>query len=204
MPIVRRSDEQLVSQLRLGDERAFEAVVGRYRGPLLAFCRNMLGSREDAEDALQEVFTSAHRALRADDRPVALRPWLYRIARNRCLNQMRRRRLVGMDSMDDFVRMGAEAEEVVEGRENLRELVEDLRALPERQRAAILMREVRGLGWVEIGEALDATIPSVKSLLVRARVNLAEARMEREQELSAPVVVRPLRPAGKTAAAVAA
>ena len=204
MPIVRRSDEQLVSQVRLGDERAFEAVVGRYRGPLLAFCRNMLGSREDAEDALQEVFTSALRALPADDRPVALRPWLYRIARNRCLNQMRRRRLVGMDSMDDFVRVGAEAEEAVEGRENLRELVEDLRALPERQRAAILMREVGGLGWVEIGEALDATIPSVKSLLVRARVNLAEARMEREREVAAPVVVRPQLPAGKTAAAVAA
>ena len=147
MPILRRSDEQLVSQLRLGDERAFEAVVGRYRAPLLAFCRSMMGSREDAEDALQEVFTSAHRALRADDRPVALRPWLYRIARNRCLNQMRRRRPVGMDSMDDFVRVGGEAEEAVERRESFRELVEDLRALPERQRAAIVMREVGGLGW---------------------------------------------------------
>ena len=199
-----RNDEQLVSLVRLGDDRAFEAIVARYRGPLLAFCRHMLRSREDAEDALQEVFTSAHRALRADDRPVALRPWLYRVARNRCLNQMRRREHLGMDSMDEFVRVGGEADEAVERRESLRELVEDLRALPERQRAAILMREVGGLGWVEIGQALDATIPSVKSLLVRARVNLAEARMEREQAVAAAGAARPVRPAGKTAAAVAA
>ncbi len=204
MRTLLRSDEQLVSRVRLGDDRAFEALVGRYRGPLLAFCRSMLGSREDAEDALQEVFVSAHRALRADGRPVALRPWLYRIARNRCLNQMRRRRPLAMESMDEFVRVGGEAEEAVERREDLRELVEDLRALPERQRAAILRREVGGLGWVEIGEALDATIPSVNSLLVRARVNLAEARMEREREPAAPVAVRPVLPAGKTAAAVAA
>jgi RNA polymerase sigma factor (sigma-70 family) len=86
------ADEQLVARVRTGDEAAFEAIYDRYHVSLLAFCRHMLGTREEAEDALQHVFVAAYRALRADDTEVCLRPWLYTIARNRCLSVLRARR----------------------------------------------------------------------------------------------------------------
>ncbi|HEY2056330.1 MAG TPA: sigma-70 family RNA polymerase sigma factor, partial [Solirubrobacterales bacterium] len=74
---------------RSGNPGAFETIVDRYQGRLLGFCRQMLGSTEDAEDVLQEVFVNAYRAMLADEREINLRPWLYRIARNRCLNHLR-------------------------------------------------------------------------------------------------------------------
>src|SRR5919204_2904451 len=100
-PLLRlKSDEQLIALTRRGQQGAFEVLVQRYQSRLLAFCRHMLGSTEDAEDILQEVFAAAYNALLADDRPINARPWLYRIARNRCLNHLRRQQAIGVDSMD--------------------------------------------------------------------------------------------------------
>ncbi len=75
-------------------------LVSRYESRLLAFCRHLLGSREDAEDVLQEVIAAAFNAMLADERPINVRPWLYRIARNRSLNHLRRIQAIGVDSMD--------------------------------------------------------------------------------------------------------
>ena len=83
------SDEQLVVALRQGDQDAFGALVARYHPRLLRFCRQILRSTEDAEDALQDVFAAAFRTIVADDREIQVRPWLYRIARNRCLSSQR-------------------------------------------------------------------------------------------------------------------
>ena len=86
-----RSDDQLVALFRMGYEEAFRAIHDRYRQRLYAYTRQMLsGSRSDAEDALQDVFLRAYSALRHDDRPVTLRAWLYRVAHNRCVDQLRR------------------------------------------------------------------------------------------------------------------
>jgi RNA polymerase sigma factor (sigma-70 family) len=85
-----QSDERLVALVRRGNAAAFEVLVSRYESRLLSFCRHLLGSREDAEDVLQEVFAAAFNAMTADDRPINVRPWLYRIARNRSLNHLRR------------------------------------------------------------------------------------------------------------------
>ena len=87
-----RSDDALVARVRAGDERAFELVFDRYHRGLLAFCRRMLASDEEAEDALQHTFMAAYRALRSSDRPILLKAWLYTIARNRCLSILRARR----------------------------------------------------------------------------------------------------------------
>src|SRR5918998_1151635 len=83
-----RSDERLLAAVQRGDERAFEVVYDRHHRPLLSFCRHMLGSQEEAEDALQQVFVSAHRQLTTEKRDVQLKPWLYAIARNRCLSMI--------------------------------------------------------------------------------------------------------------------
>ncbi len=176
-PLLRlQTDERLIALTRRGHNGAFEALVHRYQPRLLAFCRHMLGSQEDAEDVLQEVFTAAFNAIRADDRPINARPWLYRIARNRSLNHLRRPQPAGQDSMDIFERDGGTTTaDTVHRREEFRQIVADVGELPETQRTALLLREIDALSYDQIAEAMDTTVPSVKSLLVRARVSLAEA-----------------------------
>jgi RNA polymerase sigma factor (sigma-70 family) len=176
-PLLRlQSDERLVTLIRRGSTAAFEVLVARYHARLLAFCRHLLSSREDAEDVLQEVFSAAFNAILDDDRPINVRPWLYRIARNRSLNHLRRIQAVGVDSMDIHLsEHGATTADKVHEREEFRMLVGDIQGLPETQRTALVLREMDALSYEQIAEAMETTVPSVKSLLVRARVSLAEA-----------------------------
>ena len=176
-PLLRlQSDERLVTLIRRGSTAAFEVLVSRYHSRLLAFCRHLLGSREDAEDVLQEVFSAAFNAILDDDRPINVRPWLYRIARNRSLNHLRRIQAVGVDSMDIHLSdHGTTTADKVHDREEFRLLVGDIQGLPETQRTALVLREMDALSYEQIAEAMETTVPSVKSLLVRARVSLAEA-----------------------------
>ena len=176
-PLLRlQSDERLIALTRRGNPHAFEALVQRYQARLHAFCRHMLGSTEDAEDVLQEVFAAAFNAILGDERSINVRPWLYRIARNRCLNHLRRPVAAGQDSMDVFERDGGTTTaDTVHKREEFRQIVRDVQDLPETQRTALLLREIDALSYDQIAEAMDNTVPSVKSLLVRARVSLAEA-----------------------------
>jgi RNA polymerase sigma factor (sigma-70 family) len=176
-PLLRlASDERLVALTRRGNQAAFEALVARYQSRLLAFCRHMLSSREDAEDVLQEVFAAAFNAMVADERPINVRPWLYRIARNRSLNHLRKATALGVDTMDVHVAdHGTTTADKAHKREEFRLLMADVEELPETQKTALLLREIDALSYEQIAEAMDTTIPSVKSLLVRARVSLAEA-----------------------------
>src|SRR5580692_9995678 len=181
-PLLRlQSDERLVTLLRRGNTAAFEALFSRYHSRLLAFCRHMLGSREDAEDVLQEVFAAAFNAVLADERPINVRPWLYRIARNRSLNHLRRASAIGVDSMDvHFAENGLSTGDQVLRRESFRQLIGDVQQLPETQRTALLLREIDALSYDQIALAMETTVPSVKSLLVRARISLAEAAEARK------------------------
>ena len=175
-----QSDERLIALIRRGNTVAFEVLVSRYHARLLAFCRHLLGSREDAEDVLQEVFSAAFNAILDDDRAINVRPWLYRIARNRSLNHLRRIQAVGVDSMDiHLYDHGATTADKVHEREEFRLLVGDIHGLPETQRTALVLREMDALSYEQIAEAMETTVPSVKSLLVRARVSLAEAAQAR-------------------------
>ena len=176
-----QSDERLVALTRRGQPAAFETLCSRYQSRLLSFCRHMLGSREDAEDVLQEVFAAAFNAVLADERQINVRPWLYRIARNRSLNHLRRTAAIGVDSMDvHFAENGLSTSDKVLRRESFRELIADVHQLPETQRTALLLREIDALSYDQIAQAMETTVPSVKSLLVRARISLAEAAEARK------------------------
>ena len=185
-PLLRlRSDEQLVAIFRAGNDAAFSVIHDRYRQRLFAYTRQMLGgSRQDAEDALQDVFLRAYSSLRSNDRPLSLRAWLYRVAHNRCIDHLRRpippavdlfetSRKPLHDPMDELVR-----------REDLRQLVADVRRLPDQQRSALLMREMDGMSYAELAEALGVSLQAVKSLLVRARIGLVEAVEARDTACS--------------------
>ncbi len=176
-----QSDERLIALTRRGQPAAFETLCTRYQSRLLSFCRHMLASREDAEDVLQEVFAAAFNAVLADEREINVRPWLYRIARNRSLNHLRRTAAIGVDSMDvHFAEGGISTGDKVLRRESFQELIADVHELPETQRTALLLREIDALSYDQIAQAMETTIPSVKSLLVRARISLAEAAESRK------------------------
>ncbi|HTA15172.1 MAG TPA: RNA polymerase sigma factor, partial [Solirubrobacteraceae bacterium] len=176
-----QSDERLIALIRRGQHAAFETLFARYQSRLLAFCRHMLGSKEDAEDVLQEVFAAAFNAILADEREINVRPWLYRIARNRSLNHLRKASAIGVDSMDvHYAENGVSTADKVMRRESFRQLIGDVQELAETQRTALLLREIDALSYEQIADAMETTVPAVKSLLVRARISLAEAAEARK------------------------
>jgi RNA polymerase sigma factor (sigma-70 family) len=186
MPLLRlRSDEQLVALFRDGHDEAFRVIHDRYRQRLFAYTRQMLhGSRQDAEDALQDVFVRAYAGLRANNRRLALRAWLYRVAHNRCIDELRRPAPPAPE-LFEFVRSPAHDPIVeAEQRESLRRLIDDVRRLPEQQRSALLMRELSGMSYSELADALVVSVPAVKSLLVRARIGLAQSMQARDTACS--------------------
>jgi RNA polymerase sigma factor (sigma-70 family) len=171
------SDERLVELMRGGSEAAFEALFVRHHRGVLSFCRHMLGSVEEAEDAVQHTFLAAFRDLRDSRKEVALRPWLYAIARNRCLTVLRSRR----ERVDELAEPSTEllAAEV-ERRHDLRALLGDLAELPDDQRAALVLAELGDLSHDEIGEALGCRREKVKALVFQARSSLIASRAARE------------------------
>ncbi len=176
-PLLRlRSDEQLVALFRAGNDAAFSVIHDRYRQRLFVYSRQMLGgSRQDAEDALQDVFLRAYSSLRGSDRPVSLRAWLYRVAHNRCIDHLRKPVPPAIDLFETSRRPLHDPTIDAERRDDLRRLIADIRRLPEQQRSALLMREMDGLSYAELAEALGVSLQAVKSLLVRARIGLVEA-----------------------------
>jgi RNA polymerase sigma factor (sigma-70 family) len=172
-------DDRLVRQVQQGSEAAFEVVFERYSASILAFCRHMLGSPQEAEDALQVTFGAAYRDLqRRPEREITLKPWLFTIARNNCLSVLRGRRELPSE-LPDLETAGLA--EQVERRAELRALLADVHELPEDQRAALLLAEAGGLAHVEIGAVLGCEVDRVKALVYRARSNLIARRDARER-----------------------
>jgi RNA polymerase sigma factor (sigma-70 family) len=182
-PLLRlRSDEQLVSLFRYGSEEAFRAIHDRYRQRMFAYTRQMLsGSAVDAEDAVQEIFVRAYSGLRSSNRELALRAWLYRIAHNRCIDELRRPQSVATETIPATVpNAGSDPVARLEQRDALKRLIADVQRLPDQQRSALLMRELAGMTYADVAGALGVSVPAVKSLLVRARVGLAQASEARD------------------------
>jgi RNA polymerase sigma factor (sigma-70 family) len=175
----RGSDERLVKRAKKGDRRAIEAIYERYHQDLYRFCLMLVGNRHDAEDALQGTMVKLIRSLPGEQRSIQLRPWIYRIARNESIDTIRRRRVMTPIGPEE-VSSEPQVAETVEVREHLRGLVEDVGELPERQRAALVMRELGDLGFAEIGSALGMSDAAARQAVYEARVNLRHMEMGRE------------------------
>jgi RNA polymerase sigma factor (sigma-70 family) len=173
------SDERLVEQVRAGSERAFEAIFDRHHRPVLAFCVHMLGTRAEAEDVVQQTFLSAYRDLVRSAEPIALRPWLYGIARHRCLSARRGRRERPVEVVPEPARSYHLTAEVV-AREDLRAALADVTRLPDDQRVALVLAELGGLRHEEIARILGCPREKVKALVFQARSSLAAGRAARE------------------------
>jgi RNA polymerase sigma factor (sigma-70 family) len=156
---------------------AARALYERYAGQLYGFCLNRLGSREEAEDAVQTTFLNAFRGLRRGVVPEAESAWLFKIAENVCLTRRRstwRRGRVESPSDMQALQDVTPARET-DGGDELIPLGEALAAMPETQRRAILLREWQGLSYKEIAYELDVSQSAVETLIFRARRSLANA-----------------------------
>ncbi len=172
------SDERLAQRAASGDRGAFEAIYARYHQDLYRFCLAMVGNPDDAQDALQNAMVKVLRALPGEKRRIQLKPWLYRIARNEAVEVLRRRR----DTEElgpDRAATGGVAESA-ETRERLRLLLADLDALPERQRAALVMRELAGLDFAQIAATFETSPAVARQTLYEARLNLRQQEAGRE------------------------
>jgi RNA polymerase sigma factor (sigma-70 family) len=168
-----QSDERLVALVQAGHERAFEAIVERYRKPLLRACLRILPEAR-AEDALQQALVAAWNALKRGDDVHELRAWLYRIARNTALNQLR---MAGYDLEELVETLSAthDPEEEVLRRAVVRQTLAAVAALPERQREALLRTAVEGRGQDEVARDLGLSDTAVRALVHRARVRVRAA-----------------------------
>jgi RNA polymerase sigma factor (sigma-70 family) len=173
------SDARLARQATGGDERAFAAIYRRYHQDLYRFCLSILGRSEDAQEALQNTMVKALRSLPGEQREIQLKPWLYRVAHNESIDLLRKRR--DGPELDAGQAGGAmEIAEAVALRERLGRLLADLGELPERQRSALVMRELGGLGYEQIGEAFETSVSVARQTVYEARLNLRELEAGRE------------------------
>jgi RNA polymerase sigma factor (sigma-70 family) len=183
------SDDRLTRRAVGGDERAFAAIFRRYHQPLYRFCLAIVGNPDDAQEALQNTMAKVLRALPGEEREIELKPWLYRIAHNESIDLLRRRRETSELDVEQ-VAPGYGLAEDVETRDRLRRLLDDLRELPERQREVLVMRELSGLEFEEIGAALDTSGGAARQTLYEARQSLRQ--MDEGREMSCAEVTKAL------------
>jgi RNA polymerase sigma factor (sigma-70 family) len=183
------SDERLTRRAVGGDEKAFATIFRRYHQSLFRFCLAIVGNPEDAAEALQNTMIKVMRALPGEERKIELKPWLYRIAHNESIDLLRRRRETRQLDVEQIAPGYGLAEDVAT-RERLRRLLTDLKELPERQREVLVMRELAGLGFEEIGTALDTSGAVARQTLYEARQSLRQ--MEEGREMSCANVTKAL------------
>ena len=166
-------DERLARLVGSGSDGAFAALYARHHQAIYRYCRSLTGNDADGQDALQSTFISALVALRDGRRDAPLRPWLFRIAHNESISLLRKRR-PEQELPDDGGPTTRGPAEVLEERERLASLVADLMELPERQRGALVMRELSGLAHEEVAVALGISVGAAKQTVLEARKTLHE------------------------------
>jgi len=175
------SDERLARLASAGNQRALTVLYERHHQALYRYCRSIVRDHDDAQDALQSTMTHAFVALRSSERDLAVRPWLFRIAHNEAVSILRKRRPDDC-LVDEHLPSDMSVERTVDQRERLRVLVSDIQALPVRQRAALLMRELSGLSIEEIAAALSVSPGAAKQTVFEARGSLHELAEGRAME----------------------
>jgi RNA polymerase sigma factor (sigma-70 family) len=174
------SDARLVALIREGRVAAFEAAYDRHHKRILSFCRHMLGDPGEAEDAVQHTFLAAYNDLISSKKQIQLRSWLFTIARNRCYTMLRAHREQPTPDLDVQWTEGLAIQ--VQQRQDLWDLVRDVRRLPPDQRVALVLAELDALSHVQIGEVLGVPRGKVKALIFQARESLLASRAARETD----------------------
>ena len=177
-------EHELIDAARAGDDRAFEELYARYSERIRVFILGRVRDHGRAEDIAQEVFMSALRRLRATHQEIAFKPWIYEIAKNACIDEHRRRRRtreVSLDADEELVNgrrallsLAPTPAAAVEGRQRLDDLRGAFGGLSESHHKLLVMRELEGRSYDEIGRRTGMSRQMVESTLFRARRKLAE------------------------------
>ncbi len=183
------TDARLARRATDGDESAFAAIFKRYHQELYRFCLSIVSRSEDAQDALQNTMVKALRSLPGEKRQIDLKPWLYRVAHNESIELLRRRR-ESVELHPERLTAVGEPAETAALRERLRRIFDDLELLPERQRSALVMRELGDLDFAQIGEAFATSAAVARQTVYEARLNLRQ--LEAGREMSCERVTRQL------------
>ncbi len=183
----RESPEaQLLSRAKSGDLDAFEQLVALYERRVFGLALRLTGSVEDAKDAVQETFMRMHRKMAQIDSGRSVGPWLYAVTANICHDVGRSRQRSRLVPMDEWAANrpdpAANPEGVMHGRERERRLRAGLRQLPEKERAALLLREMEGMSTEEVARALGSSAGTVRSQICTARLKLRKFFARREGE----------------------
>ncbi|MGH2884380.1 MAG: RNA polymerase sigma factor [Solirubrobacteraceae bacterium] len=173
-----------MAAVRRGEDEAFELLYTRYRTRIWSYVGGILHDADRAEDVSQEVFISVLRRLRDTERPIAFKPWIYQIARNACIDELRRARHsheVPFDQEDESdgpfsITPGPDV--AAEGKQQLEDLRGAFRGVSELHHRILVLRELEGLSYAEIGKQLGMSRPVVESTLFRARRRLTEEYQE--------------------------
>lgn len=178
------SDEELVKKVKDGDIDAFEDIVKKYEKKIFSLIYNMLRNENEIEDIAQEVFIKVYKNLDKFHGDSSLYTWIYKIATNLCLDQIKKRKdIIYMDEKlrvnDDEVEIQIPSDEktqdeLYEQKELKQKLEKCIDKLPEKQRAMIVLRDIKGLAYDEIAEILELKLGTVKSQINRARLKLKE------------------------------
>lgn len=164
-------DRFLVEAAQGGDLDAFETLVRRYQATVYRIALRLLRSSADADDVTQDTFLRAWRALARFRGDSAFATWLYRIVTRRCLDLLAARRPT--ETLDEtYLDIGADPAATIEQRERLRAIARQIQALPDDQRAAIVLREFEGLSYEQLAHVLDTTVLAIKGRLHRARLTV--------------------------------
>ena len=183
-PVSHATERQLVRAVREGDDRAFEQLFSRYRRRISAYVYGLLNDHGRAEDITQEVFISALRRLRETERPISFKPWIYEIARNACIDEFRRLSRATLVSLEaesepDGMALRQLADHVTpevrwERKQQLGDVFGAFTSLSDNQHKILVLRELEGLSYGEIGERMGMSRPMVESTLFRARRRLTQ------------------------------
>ena len=181
-----RSDEELIEACRQGEASAFDVLVGRWEDKIRGACWRVLGSEDEARDVAQEAFLKAYRGLSGFKQEARFSSWLYQIAVNLCRDRLRRGRARAAVSLDELESSGPVLVEGGPGvqdeliREDLASAVRRaIGALSPEQREVVILKEYQGLTFLEIAQALDLPVSTVKTRLYRGLGQL-RLRLERQ------------------------
>jgi RNA polymerase sigma-70 factor, ECF subfamily len=168
-------DIEIIRKFKHGEAAAFNDIVLKYQDRIFNLCLYMLRDAGDAQDAAQDSFIKAYRALHDFSPDSSLYTWLYRIAMNTCLDSRRKRKQMHIDSnsmLENIPSQRPSPEKLYEAKEISEALRGALQKMPEKLRAAIVLREIEGLSYEEISDILDISSGTVKSRISRAREEL--------------------------------
>jgi RNA polymerase sigma-70 factor, ECF subfamily len=168
-------DIELITRFKDGDRSAFEQLVLKYQDRVYNLCRHMVQDADDAQDAAQDVFIKAYGSLKSYRPEASFYTWLYRITVNTCLDYGKKSRPEPFDdesAVDNLPSAQPSPERLYESKEAGLLIEAALRRLPGKLRAVIVLKEIEGLSYEEMADALDTSIGTVKSRISRAREEL--------------------------------